>query len=212
MPNVPPLGLLLTTAPTRAAHAVTGQVPRIYQYPYPGTPPLTHQSAARTTFYDGAVARHLAGADQLVILGAGFDTRAYRLPAGARVRCFEVDAPPTQAYKRETLAKAGVDASAVTFVAADFATEDWFERLVAAGFDPGRPSVFTWESVTMYLPREAVVDSLRKIAGTAPGTVVAFDYVAAELLTSGTLFMRYARAMLAVGGESWKFGIDNTPP
>ncbi|HYO58806.1 hypothetical protein, partial [Archangium sp.] len=46
----------------------------------------------------------------------------------------------------------------------------------------------------------------------APGTVVAFDYVAAELLTSGTLFMRYARAMLAVGGESWKFGIDNTPP
>ncbi|HEY0133299.1 MAG TPA: SAM-dependent methyltransferase [Nannocystis sp.] len=212
MPNVPALGLLLSTAPTRVAHAVTGHVPRIYRYPYPGEPPIVHQSAARTTFSDDVVARHLVHADQLVILGAGFDTRAYRLPAGASVRCFEVDAPPTQAYKREMLAKAGVDPGPVRFVAADFATEDWFAKLVAAGFDPDRPGVFIWESVTMYLPREAVVDALRKISRTAPGTVVAFDYMSAELLASRSLFLRYARAVMAASGEAWRFGIDNTPP
>lgn len=212
MPNVPALGLLLTTAPTRVAHALTGHVPHIYRYPYPGEPPLVHQSAARTTFYDEAVARHLGEVDQWVILGAGFDTRAYRSPLPAGVRCFEIDAPATQAYKREMLARAGIDAGAVTFVSADFATEDWFARLVAAGFDPTRRAVFTWESVTMYLPPEAVVDSLRKIAGAAPGTAVAFDYVASQTLTSNSPFMRYARTMMAAGGESWKFGVDNTPP
>ena len=212
MPSVPHLGLRLSTAPTLVAHCLTGYVPKIYRYPYEGVPPMVHQSASRTTFYDATLERHLAGVDQLVILGAGFDTRAYRLPAEARVRCFEIDEPKTQAFKREMLKKAGVDTTRVTYVPADFEKEDWFEKLVAAGFDPGKPSIFTWESVTMYLDRKAVESTLRKIAGMAPGTVLAFDYFSAELLESRSLFMRYARAVINATGEPWKFGIDNTPP
>src|SRR5262249_53553753 len=192
MPNVPAWGLALSTAPSLAAHRLTGYVPKIYRYPYPGEPPMMHQSASRTTFYDEALARRLADVDQLAILGAGFDTRAYRLPADARVRCFEIDEPKTQAFKREMLKKAGVDTTRVTYVPAAFEQEDWFEKLVAAGFDPGKPSIFTWESVTMYLEREAVESTLRKIAGMAPGTVLAFDYFSSELLESRSLFMRYA--------------------
>ncbi|HEY0604384.1 MAG TPA: hypothetical protein VGD58_15795 [Herpetosiphonaceae bacterium] len=63
----------------------------------------------------------------------------------------------------------------------------------------------------MYLTREAVEHTLRTIAGTA-GTVVAFDYFAAELVTSPSLFMRYARAVIKLTGEPFRFGIDNTPP
>ena len=212
MPNVPQLGLRLSTAPTIVAHRLTGYVPKIYRYPYPGVPPMMHQSAARTTFYDQALARHLADNDQFVILGAGFDTRAYRLPPEARVRCFEIDEPKTQAFKRAMLQQAGIDTSRVTFVPADFAQEDWFEKLVAAGFAPDKPSFFTWESVTIYLEREAVEGTLRKIARTAPGTVVAFDYFSTELIESKSLFMRYAKAVLSATGEPWRFGIDNTPP
>ena len=211
MPNVPQLGLRLETAPTLVAHRLTGYVPRVYRYPYEGVPPMMHQSASRTTFYDEALERHLAGIDQLVILGAGFDTRAYRLPEGTRVRCFEIDAPETQAFKREMLKKAGVDTTRVTFVPADFEEEDWFEKLVDAGFEPDKPSLFTWESVTMYLDRETVESTLRKIARTAAGSVVAFDYFSAELIDSRTLFMRYARAVINATGEPWHFGIDNTP-
>ncbi|MBX6362700.1 MAG: class I SAM-dependent methyltransferase [Gemmatimonadetes bacterium] len=214
MPNISPLGLRLETAPTLVAHRLTGYVPRLYRYPYPGEPPMMYQSAARTTFYDAALERHLPAVDQLVVLGAGLDTRAYRLPpeTRARVRCFEVDQPRTQAFKREMLAKAGIDTSGVAYVPADLEEEDWFDKLVAAGFDPDRPSIFLWESVTMYLKREAVERTLRTIAATAAGSVVAFDYFSTELIESGSLFMRYSRAVLAATGEPWHFGIDNTPP
>jgi len=151
---------------------------------------MRDQPAARTTFFDVALQRHLADVDPLVILGAGLDTRAYRLPTDARVRCFEVDKPATQQFKLEMLHKAGIDASRVTYVSADFQNDDWFEKLAAAGFHPDRPSFFLWESVTMYLEREAVESTLRKIAGTARGTVVAFDYVSSQLLESRSLFMR----------------------
>ncbi len=213
LPYVSPLGLRLVTGPTLLAHRLTGYVPRIYRYPYAGVPPMKDQTAARTTFFDGALQRHLAGLDQLVILGAGLDTRSYRLPAGMRVRCFEVDTPRTQPFKREMLARAGVDTTRVTYVPADFEHEDWFEKLVAAGFEPNKPSLFVWESVTMYLDREVVESTLRKIAGTARGSVVAFDYFSAELFQQQSLFMRYARVVLnAVGEPFGSFGIDTTPP
>jgi methyltransferase (TIGR00027 family) len=212
LPNISHLGLMLVTAPTLIAHRVTGYVPRIYRYPYEGEPPMMHQSAARTTFYDAALRRHIGGVSQLVILGAGFDTRAYRLPAETRVRCFEVDTPRTQAFKREMLKKTDVDTTRVAYVPADFMTQDWMVKLVEAGFAPHQSSLFLWEAVTMYLDRQAVESSLRKIARTASGSVVALDYFSTELIEGGSLFMRYAKAVIKITGEPWSFGIDNTPP
>lgn len=212
LPGIPQLGLHLATGPTLLAHCLTGYVPRVYRYPYEGTAPIAHEPAARVTYFDAALDRHLGDIGQFVLLGAGFDTRAYRLPAGTRVRSFEVDAPKTQACKREMLKRAGVDTTQVTFVAADFLTEDWLEKLVAAGFDPDTPSFFLWEGVTMYLDRETVEGTLRKIAGTATGSVVAFDYLAAHVIAGGSLYMRYATAALNIAGEPLRFGIDTTPP
>jgi methyltransferase (TIGR00027 family) len=97
-------------------------------------------------------------------------------------------------------------------VPADFLEEDWLEKLVDAGFEPDRPAFFLWESVTMYLDREAVESSLRRIAGTATGSVVAFDYFSAQIIESRSLFIRYARAVIKATGEPFRFGIDNAPP
>jgi methyltransferase (TIGR00027 family) len=213
LPNVSPLGLRLVTAPTLVAHSLTGFVPKIYRYPYEGVPPMSHQPAARTTFYDAALKRYLPGVEQLVLLGAGLDTRSYRLPSDARVRCFEVDTPGTQAFKLEMLKKAGIDTSRVTYVPADFLKDDWYEKLLAGGFDRDKPTLFLWESVTMYLDQSAVERTLRKIAGTAPGSVVAFDYFSTELIHSRMPFWLYAKAVLnAIGEPMGTFGIDNTPP
>ena len=115
------------------------------------------------------------------------DTRPYRLAPGTKVRSFEIDEPDTQAVKRAMLAQAGIDTSAVAFIAADFETEDWLARLVASGFDPARRTFFLWEGVIMYLDRAAIEDTLRKIAATAPGSVVAFDYFTSEALTSARI-------------------------
>jgi methyltransferase (TIGR00027 family) len=110
------------------------------------------------------------------------------------------------------LQKAGINTSGVTFVAADFEKEDWLTRLVEAGFDPGKPALFIWEGVIMYLEREAAESTLSKIASTAKGSVIAFDYFTTEVLESQTLFMRTVRASLQSFGEPLKFGVDSTPP
>ena len=210
LPNVSHLALRLVTGGTLLAHRLTGYVPRIYRYPYEGDPPMAHEPAARTTFFDAALARHLGDIDQLVILGAGWDTRSYRMPKA--IYCFEVDTPRTQQTKRQVLKKAGLDTTRITFVPADFMTEDWLEKLVHAGFDPDKPTFFLWEAVTMYLDREAVESTLRKIAGTKSGSVVAFDYFHADLIFARSLFWRYARAVTNAIGEPFRFGIESTKP
>jgi methyltransferase (TIGR00027 family) len=210
LPNVSHLGLRLATAGTLLAHRLTGYVPRIYRYPYEGDPPMEHESAARTTFFDAALARHLSDIDQLVILGAGWDTRSYQIPK--EVHCFEVDRENTQQPKHQMLKKAGLDTTHITFVPTGFMKEDWLEKLVHAGFDPDKPTFFLWEAVTMYLDREAVISTLRKIAGTRSGNVVAFDYFHADLIEARSLFMRYARAVTNATGEPFRFGIESAKP
>ncbi|MEV4123977.1 SAM-dependent methyltransferase [Nocardia sp. NPDC049707] len=212
LPGVPPLGLRLAVGPVLLAHRLTGYVPRAFRYPFEGDIPPQYEASARTWYFDAAVDRYLPDVAQFVILGAGFDTRPYRLPTDARVRVFEIDSPQTQMVKRETLEKAGIGSSGVTFVPADFEKDDWLACLTEAGFDPGGRTLFLWEGVTMYLDRAAVEDTLRKIASTAHGSIVAFDYFTTEAFQSRALFWRYGRATTTAAGEVFKFGVDSTPP
>lgn len=212
LPGISPLGVRLASASTRLAHRLTGYVPRAFRYPFEGDIPRQHEAAARMTFFDAVVDRYLPHMAQFVILGAGFDTRALRLAPSRQVRSFEIDTPKTQAIKREMLSKISIDATSITFVAADFEKEDWFTRLVDAGFDQSKPALFLWEGVVMYLDREAVEDTLRKIGSCASGSVVAFDYFTTEVLSSQALYWRFARMSTRAAGEPLKFGIESLPP
>ena len=120
--------------------------------------------------------------------------------------------PQTQSTKRQLLRKARIESTGITFVAADFENEDWLARLVDAGFDPNQPAVFLLEGVIMYLDRPAVESTLRKIASTAKGSVLVFDYFTIEPLRSPALYWRYGRAATRAAGEPLRFGIDSTPP
>jgi methyltransferase (TIGR00027 family) len=212
LPSTSALAVLLTGGPMLLAHRLTGYVPSAFRYPFEGDVPPQFEASARVTFVDAAVDRYLATINQFVILGAGFDTRAFRLPRTGEIRCFEVDMPRTQSTKRQLLDKAGIDSTGLTFVAADFETEDWLARLVEAGFDPNQPAVFLWEGVIMYLDRQAVENTLRKIASTATRGVLVFDYFTIEPLRSPGLYWRYGRAATRAAGEPLRFGIDSTPP
>ncbi len=174
--------------------------------------PAQYEASARQTFFDRIVEQRRADLTQFVILGAGFDTRAYRLPPASRGRWFEVDAPQTQAVKRRLLDKTGVVTTGVIFESADFEAEDWLKKLVEAGFDRSKPALFLLEGVIMYLDRAAAEDTFRKIGSTANGSLVAFDYFTTEPLTSRSLYWRYGRAGTKAAGEPLKFGIDSTPP
>lgn len=212
LPGVPHWAPGLVAAPILIAHRLTGYVPRVFRYPFEGDVRPVFEAVARTTFFDSAVDRYLPEIDQFVSLGAGFDTRAFRLPTTMLVRSFEVDGPAIQKLKRAMVERVHIDATRVIFVAADFEKEDWFTRLVDAGFDVGRPALFLCEGVVMYLDRQAVDELMRKIARTAKGSVLAFDYLTTEPLTSHKPYWRYARAGTTVGGEPLKFGVSSTPP
>ncbi len=224
VPGIPRLAVCMVFGPTLLASRLSGYVPGAFRYPFEGKVTISNQGASRQTFYDSVVERYLPKVAQFVILGAGFDTRAFRIPTDVPVRSFEVDTPRTQVVKRQILRQAGVDSSnggisatgrtaaTVTFVPADFVKEDWLAKLVAAGFDLGKPALFIWEGVTPYLDRASIEDTLRKIASTAPESMVAFDYFTTEVLESNAFFMRYARAGTQAAGEPFKFGVDSTPP
>ena len=134
----------------------------------------------RTRFIDEALQRAIAnGATQVVVLGAGFDSHAYRCrDLLADVRVFEVDRPATQALKKQRVnAALGGPPVNLTYVAIDFQHEDLSDVLSRHGYDPAQRTFFIWEGVTMYLPEEAVRDTLRFVATHPPGSGIVFDFV-----------------------------------
>jgi methyltransferase (TIGR00027 family) len=134
----------------------------------------------RTRFIDEALERAIGGgATQVVILGAGFDSHAYRCQELlAQVEVFEVDRPAMQALKKRRVSEALGGAPAnLTYVAIDFQHEDLRDVLVRYGHDLAQRTFFVLEGVTMYLPDEAVRDTLRFVAAHPPGSSIVFDYV-----------------------------------
>jgi methyltransferase (TIGR00027 family) len=175
--------------------------------------PGTRTSAvARTRWIDDALRAALADApEQLVILGAGFDSRAWRLPELSALRVFEVDHPDTQARKRQALARAGVGVPAhVRFVATDFDQQGLERAMAEAGYDPARRTVFVWEGVSNYLTPAAVDATLRWCAAAAPGSRVIFTYIHADVLTNPQGFFGTDSVMAALSdaGERWTFGLQ----
>lgn len=134
--------------------------------------------AVRTRFAEDALSAAVQrGATQLVILGAGLDTYAYRTAFADRLRIFEVDHPATQVWKRERMAEAGIRIPPhLTFAPVDFEKETLTDGLHAAGFDPMKQTFFTWLGVVPYLTEEAVFSTLSFVAGIRSGAHVVFDY------------------------------------
>ncbi len=124
---------------------------------------------ARHRFIDEALAR--SGAAQAVLLGAGYDSRPWRLPGP---RYFEVDHPATLGSRLRRAAR--LPSTGAVRVPADLSRADPAAALRAAGFDASRSSFFVWEGVSMYLPRSGVVRALERVASLlVPGSAVAFD-------------------------------------
>jgi methyltransferase (TIGR00027 family) len=163
--------------------------------------------AVRTRFAQDALAAAVAaGVRQLVILGAGLDTFAYRNPFGERLAVFEVDHPATQHWKRAQLTAAGIALpSWLTFTPVDFEREQLAERLAASGFDPRVRSFFSWLGVVPYLTEPAVFATLEYIAKLPAGAHVVFDYGdPPETLSAEQRAERVARAAhVAALGEAF---------
>jgi methyltransferase (TIGR00027 family) len=134
--------------------------------------------ALRTSAVDSAVRDAIAGgATQLVILGAGYDGRAWRMSELAGGKVFEVDHPATQTDKRARVAELPAPNGTVNFVSIDFEREKLDAVLERAGHDRSTPTCWIWEGVVMYLTRDAMRATLRDVARrSAPGSTLIVNY------------------------------------
>jgi methyltransferase (TIGR00027 family) len=167
---------------------------------------------ARTRLIDdilGALPAEQLG--QLVILGAGFDSRPYRLESLRTIPVFEVDYPSTQQAKQRALTRTlGALPPNVSFIASDFNLRQLGSAMEATGYDRAVPTVFLWEGVTNYLTEQAVDATLRWCARSAAGNTLVFTYIDSDVLTNPERYVGADRlqATLAKVDERLTFGLD----
>lgn len=138
--------------------------------------------------------------EQVVILGAGLDSRAFRLQGLANTNAFEVDHPASQEYKRAQTARLKPLTRSLKFVAVDFEKDSLEQKLLEAGFEPKHSSIWIWEGVVMYLSDEAMRGTLEAIARlSSTGSYVAIEY--REPSSGNDFWQRYMNALLRRCGE-----------
>jgi methyltransferase (TIGR00027 family) len=170
--------------------------------------------AMRSRFAEDSARRAIEkGVRQILVLGAGLDTFAYRLERTPDMRVFELDHPATQAEKRRRLVEAQIAEPAhVSYVAHDFESGSMTAALKAAGLDPDRGAFVLWLGVTPYLTEGAVFATLGELASWPGGTEVVFDYAnPAEAVDEPNArnFHREMAERVAASGEPFRCYFDS---
>src|SRR5262245_18217621 len=164
--------------------------------------------AVRTKYIDDCLVDALRqGTEQVVILGAGFDCRAHRIPEIAQSRVFEADHPATQVTKKRRL---GTLPSHLTYVPIDFTAGTLDAVLPAAGYRSDAKTFFICEGVTHYLPAHTVDVLFRYVGRSAVGSRLVFTYIHRGMLDGSAKFAGAANTLATVrrAGEPYTFGFD----
>jgi len=168
---------------------------------------------ARTKYIDHVFTEAVdQGFEQVLIFGAGFDTRSIRLLRGdTTVKVFEVDAEATQKAKLGRLPEVGVPIpDNTTYIAVDFNKDDPKERLINNGFQLGKRCLFILEGLLMYLDDDAVDKTFRLIHSlSGAGSLIVFDYVYSSVLQlQGKYYGEELQKNVSDAGEPWTFGFE----
>ena len=167
----------------------------------------------RTRYIDDALCNALGeGLDQVVNLGVGFDTRAYRIAGIEQTHVFEVDQPAPLAWKQTRLQQVlGAPPPHVAFVPIDFNEQKLEDALAVAGFRAGAKTFFIWEGVTQYITAEAVDSVFRYVSRvSALGSQIVFTYIQRGIIDGSDrsetdeVFVSATQS----GGMPWVFGFD----
>jgi methyltransferase (TIGR00027 family) len=166
----------------------------------------------RTRYTEDALRRAVqSGVRQYVLIGAGFDSFALRRPEFARdLRIFEIDHPATQNLKLERLSQCGVELpKATAFIGADLSRESVAQALSRSDYDATVATFFSWLGVSMYLPHESNLATLRSVGSCAPGgSWLVFTYLKRSSLNSTSAPMRELTQRVAALGEPFLSGFD----
>lgn len=200
LPNASIVGHWMVLYPTYLRYKISKKYNGFFSSKDAGEEFFGNPITNRTLYFDKYIKTHKNTAKQLVVLGAGFDTRCYGELIGGCPNLYEIDLPNTQEIKIKTLKKANIDSSKVKFVTADLSKSDWSTKLIDKGFDLSLESLFLLEGITVFLNEDRVLDLLTKISEiSAKGSVVLVDFYSSK-------FVNFRR--LPKKSEGYKFGLD----
>ena len=173
-------------------------------------PGLWVNMACRKRFIDDKLKEALDDIDAVVILGAGLDTRAYRLTRQVRIPVFEVDLPVNIAMKAKTVRRVlGQPPLSVRLVALDFEQDDLLTALAEHGYRTDYRAFFVCEGVTQYLTEGGVRRTLEGLRAAAPGSRLVFTYVHRDFIDGSN---RYGTRTLYRNTRQrhqlWQFGLQ----
>lgn len=173
-------------------------------------PGLWANLACRKTYIGDKLDESLDGIDAVVILGAGFDTRAYRLTRRVRMPAFEVDQPVNIARKIATVRRVlGTLPRSVRLVALDFERDDLLTSLAEHGYLVDYRTFFICEGVTQYLTEDAVRSTLEGLRAAAPGSRLLFTYIRRDFIDGTNRYgTRSLCRRMRERNQVWKFGLD----
>jgi methyltransferase (TIGR00027 family) len=143
------------------------------------TPGIIGGLICRTRYIDDVLKNAIKeGVGTVVNLGAGMDTRAFRIPGIENIQYFELDFPELQKVKRAYIdKKIGELPSNVSFVPVDFNSQELGEELKKAGYTLSSKTLFIWEGVTQYISKEAIDNTIKYVAQASTGSRIVFTYV-----------------------------------
>jgi methyltransferase (TIGR00027 family) len=162
----------------------------------------------RKRFIDDKLRSSARDIGAVVNLGAGFDTRAYRMPAVRDLAVWEVDQRENVDTKRKRLRKAGIISPNVKLIAMDFERDDPGSALAAHGYAANKPTFFVLEGVTQYLADEGVKAMFAWLAEAAPGSRLVFTYIREDFLTGKNRYGWETGYKRFVVDQIWRFGIN----
>jgi methyltransferase (TIGR00027 family) len=172
---------------------------------------LGNSIRVRVRFFDDFVKNAInEGIEQLIILGAGYDTRGYRIEGlKGNVKVFEVDRPDTQEVKKEKIKEIfGTLPDYVVYVPVDFGVEELGQKLTESGYDRSLKTLFLMEGLVMYLPPKAVDEMLAFVVeNSGKGILVLFDYFPDSVIDGTCEVGRNMKAFAEDKGEPFQFGI-----
>lgn len=207
IPNHSAMGVKVTLFPLWLKYKIAGK-PAIYpRTPVAGSETVVDMVTARTFYFDGILNRTMADAEQFVALGAGYDTRAYENLRQEGIKYFEVDQESLHQHKKESVKAAGIEHDHVTYVSVDFTVDSFIEKLVQAGFDVNKKTVFLWEGVTLYLSEADVRKTLQAIRDNAvKGSALVADVYGDQFLKA--FRSGKGKSVLEASNEGLAFALD----
>jgi len=189
---------------------VFGFTTRLAKVAEPEEATLVGTSGSRVITFDKIMEKYVDEMEQIVLPGAGFDLIALHFTKRKKVKVFELDQVNTIKVKIETLKKADIKHDWITYIPIDYSKESWVEKLIDAGFDKTKKTLFLWQTVSMYLEDEIVKETLKDMADLCTnGSIIAQDfYSKAFILGEYSRIAKRQKSMIERMGEPWKFGID----